>query len=511
MTMPRALFRNLLFQVTADAAIRPDLSNEMLHLSDGMITPNRPRYVANIQRIDSIAAATQGFSLPASAIITFSASDAGLNPDQRVLLRLSAKTHFTVEIDPGNGEEVFEVSISGTQYQPGLFEVHLKSFSTITFINDGDEVAAFQGMLAAIVDYDDPRLGGLIPANPIPGDSVNSNMPAGLMFIGQIFPVMGVYTGANNSGSYSEALVTPLADWAKYCDGSLINDVASPLFGFFVPDISDDRFIMGAGSTAAGMLSTVGNTRDLTHTHVGATSGLASVNTTTRTADVTATVAIPAKVFASGNNSVNTTTRTVNVAITNHVVTQPTFTANAHTHNFAHTHQSAYSTAANYYNYNANDNTVTTWTNAAGAADTILGIVNAGTGAGSAGSVQWSTNQAYYTGGAISAPGGSGASAVTATASVNTTTRTTDVAVDAHAITQPVFTMDNHMHSTSVSFTTGETTFTVTQQPTFTVDAHTHSIPNPGATWSNGAINAAPTTIDIRPKWISAKFYMRIK
>jgi hypothetical protein len=63
--------------------------------------------------------------------------------------------------------------------------------------------------------------------------------------IGAIFPVIGVY---NSFGDYTELNIYPIADWAKFCDGSVINDPDSPLDGTYVPDLTSSNVPVGAAS-----------------------------------------------------------------------------------------------------------------------------------------------------------------------------------------------------------------------------------------------------------------------
>lgn len=64
--------------------------------------------------------------------------------------------------------------------------------------------------------------------------------------IGSIFGVLGAY---NSFRDYSELNIYPMPDWAKLCDGSVINDVDSPLNGNYVPDLITR---IPVGSSSAG-------------------------------------------------------------------------------------------------------------------------------------------------------------------------------------------------------------------------------------------------------------------
>lgn len=68
------------------------------------------------------------------------------------------------------------------------------------------------------------------------------------MPIGCIFPVVGVY---NSFGDYVENGIYPLADWAKFCDGSVINDPDSPIDGMYVPDLTAS---LPLGNATAGTI-----------------------------------------------------------------------------------------------------------------------------------------------------------------------------------------------------------------------------------------------------------------
>jgi hypothetical protein len=66
--------------------------------------------------------------------------------------------------------------------------------------------------------------------------------------IGSIFPVLGVF---NSFGDYTESGIYPMADWVKFCDGSVINDVDSPLDGTYVPDLTN---ALPIGDAVAGTI-----------------------------------------------------------------------------------------------------------------------------------------------------------------------------------------------------------------------------------------------------------------
>jgi hypothetical protein len=66
--------------------------------------------------------------------------------------------------------------------------------------------------------------------------------------IGSIFGILGVY---NSFGDYQETGIYPIADWAKFCDGSVINDPDSPLDGTYVPDLTNS---VPVGAVTAGTI-----------------------------------------------------------------------------------------------------------------------------------------------------------------------------------------------------------------------------------------------------------------
>lgn len=88
----------------------------------------------------------------------------------------------------------------------------------------------------------------------------------------------GIFTGANNTGNLTTTLSdntisaanTYLASYGyKVCDGTIISDGDSPFNGDYVPDLTDNRFVMGdtsvGGGTAASALG--GSNNSLAHTH----------------------------------------------------------------------------------------------------------------------------------------------------------------------------------------------------------------------------------------------------
>lgn len=452
----RTLFKSASFAVSSDAARNYSDARTKLGNSVGQPTPAASWWTTTGQhRLDTVAQDTANPTIAAAG--TYEVDLSALTPTDRTYVRIVAPTCFTVAFTPSGGVET-EVDCVGSSRQPGMFELTFESLEALTIENTGDASAAFLIAIANVVDYDDPSISNETP--PVftgAGNADNADLSSGLLPIGAIIAVGGYFTAAANGGTYSEALILPLPSWLKHCDGTIVNDSDSVLFGKYVPDLSDDRFIMGAGSTAAGTKSTLGNTRDVTHTHNGGTTGTASVNTTTRT---------------------------TSVAISNHTITQPVFTVDSHTHNIAHHHQWGFkdTSSLSYKGAISGSNSVTSF--GTGGA-TVIPSDSASDGTGGVYTyltITGGSNASYYTTGVLSPPGGSaGSSATSGTASATSTTRSTDVALSSHSITQP----------------------------TFTVDPHTHSFTTPAATFTTPA--EASATTDIRPKWLAVKFYMRIK
>jgi hypothetical protein len=65
--------------------------------------------------------------------------------------------------------------------------------------------------------------------------------------VGGIFGIIGVI---NSFGDYTELNMYPMPAWAKFCDGSEIVDVDSPLNGTYVPDLTAS---VPVGSITAGI------------------------------------------------------------------------------------------------------------------------------------------------------------------------------------------------------------------------------------------------------------------
>jgi hypothetical protein len=64
--------------------------------------------------------------------------------------------------------------------------------------------------------------------------------------LGGIFSVQGV---TNSFGDYTEFGIYPIADWAKFCDGSQIVDPDSPMNGQYVPNLVG---VVPVGNSIAG-------------------------------------------------------------------------------------------------------------------------------------------------------------------------------------------------------------------------------------------------------------------
>lgn len=85
--------------------------------------------------------------------------------------------------------------------------------------------------------------------------------------IGSIAPFVHGYFADGSNGTFTEVSVS-LPDWIKLCDGSALNDADSPIFngaGRYLPNLTDDRFLMG---DIAGNMGDIGGDNDsLAHTH----------------------------------------------------------------------------------------------------------------------------------------------------------------------------------------------------------------------------------------------------
>lgn len=215
----------------------------------------------------------------------------------------------------------------------------------------------------------------------------SNTLNVGFMPIGSV-----IATFPNLTGAYSCSATTAADSYGFVkCNGQTINDATSPMDGDVVPNINNDVFL--AGSTTAG--STGGN-----------------------------------------NSSAHTHSVTSNVT----VATQPTFTVDSHTHEFAHTHMWT------RFNYDGSSE-ATLYTKSSsdpGSVGITTGDLdymfkrNTRYTSGSANGTQASgalVNSNYYTTGVIDAPSGSGNSAATSAQDVSTTTRTADVALTNNAVT----------------------------------------------------------------------------
>ncbi len=127
----------------------------------------------------------------------------------------------------------------------------------------------------------------------------------------------GYFTDGSNGGWTYVSAVGTLTDYFKICDGSALSAVASPLLGGtgrYLPNISDDRFLMG--STAYG---NIGGSSTMTHTHstpahyhgmgTGATLNITASGAHTHTTNITSsqvgfTYNTPSLLWPTGVSSV---------------------------------------------------------------------------------------------------------------------------------------------------------------------------------------------------------------
>lgn len=303
---------------------------------------------------------------------------------------------------------------------------------------------------------------------PAPGNALIGFLP-----LGAIIATMPHLTGA-----YS-CTATTVADANGFvlCNGQTISDPSSPMNGAVIPNINDDVFLMGtAGVTNGGQLSS--NTKNLSHTHTVSISETnlpphshsidhdhGSVTSGNQSADHTHTFS-----STSGNQSADHThsvSATTGTESADHSHSGSTSTDGAHAHRTSHV---VGSSSAGFH----------TWT-----PSTVSGGATFGFGYGdlAVSSTNSAHSHAFSTGGRSAAH----------THSFSTTSGTVSA---------------NHTHS--VSGTTAGMSV-----------SHNHSVDLPNYTGSsgNGAGTSAAITsgaslsssFDVRPKYISAKFIMRIK
>lgn len=200
----------------------------------------------------------------------------------------------------------------------------------------------------------------------------------GLLPLGSV-----VATFPNLSGAYSTAATTT-ADSNGFvkCNGQTIADVTSPMNGAVVPNINNSVFIMG-------------------NTTAGTSGGAASVTLVTGN--------LPSHTHGAGSfitGSVPTTT---------------------HTHNFAHAHQWGFSTSSLHPDLYVYATLSASKTSISGSDSLLINNITDSLAAGGTsvniGEMErvGGSSASLYTTGALSAPSGSGSSAVTAAPSATTT------------------------------------------------------------------------------------------
>lgn len=67
--------------------------------------------------------------------------------------------------------------------------------------------------------------------------------------VGSIVSHLGTFNSSNNSGGFNATEELP--DIWKLCDGTQINDPASPFDSQYVPQLTDDRYLRGSSSAGA--------------------------------------------------------------------------------------------------------------------------------------------------------------------------------------------------------------------------------------------------------------------
>lgn len=261
----------------------------------------------------------------------------------------------------------------------------------------------------------------------------------GYLPLGSVIATMPHLTGAYN------CIATTAADAGGFvvCEGQTINDPTSPMNGAVIPHINDDVFLMGrATSGEAGGSSTY----DFNHTH-----------------SVTSNVSVAA--HADHTHSV-----TSNVAVGAHTITQPTFTAPAHYHGMGAGADLNITSSGGHSHTSPGYNGGSGAHNLGGNAGIIYSSETLSGGAHTHPAGNFSGNIGLVTGGA------NGNAAMTCT-------RSGDVGLSAHSVTNNAVTSGGASASL------------------------THSVTNNAVT-STSALSALT---NIRPPYITARYIMRIK
>ena len=219
----------------------------------------------------------------------------------------------------------------------------------------------------------------------------NVSIPAsgGYLPVGAIIPWIGGYFTNGSNGSFTLVLANTIADvntlmnsqGLYVCDGSPLNISKSAIFngsGRYLPNISDSRFLMGSTTAGAG----ASNSASFTGNAV-----------------------------ASSAATVNTSTRNTDVALSSHSVTWPTYTVNAHNHQWLTSGRRTFDSGGSQIDIFANV-TITS------------------------GSGYWGIGCGYSGYTSNLAPG---------------TSITSAGSISDHTITQPTFTVDAHTHTTTAT------------------------------------------------------------
>lgn len=177
--------------------------------------------------------------------------------------------------------------------------------------------------------------GSGVPAWAAPG-SVSGTSP-----VGSIIPWVGGYFGNGSNGSFSNVLgntvsaVNSLLNSSGWyvCDGSTIDDAASPIFNGssrYLPNLTDDRFLQG--STSAGGIGgsntmvdhthtfslSMAHTHTINHDHASATTSNDSHNHTWQVPTLTSGGSMIAFNLSSSTASGNMVTSSSNVGSDTH-------------------------------------------------------------------------------------------------------------------------------------------------------------------------------------------------
>lgn len=202
-------------------------------------------------RYDVVAEVSYAFDVAALAVASLALPTGSGLDERHVVFCQVTSGEVTLKIDhetAGGTALSFFSNVKSSADVPAFACTTVRNITAIT-VTGVSATSALRVLIARFYNPTDPRLTGSSFSDP---NNPNQTLDPGFVPLGGIIPISGYFSSAGGTGTYSETLITPLPDWLWPCDGSIISDVDSPLYGKYTPDLTSRVLRQGTAGTYAG-------------------------------------------------------------------------------------------------------------------------------------------------------------------------------------------------------------------------------------------------------------------